>query len=53
MSFRSEVVLHSKRTYDVRVLALLKRPRDVCSKDKGRTAEVRSQESRVGIRAFT
>ena len=50
MGFGSEVVLHSKRTHDVRVSALSERPRDACSKDEGRTAEVRSQES--GVRSW-
>ena len=44
MSFGSGVVLHSKRAHDVRVSAISEMPRDACSKDKGWTAEVRSQE---------
>ena len=47
MGFGSGVALHSKRAHDVRVSALSEKPRDACSKDKGRTAEVRSQESEV------
>ena len=47
MGFGSGVVLHSKQVHDIRVSALSKRPRYACSKDKGRAAEVRSQESEV------
>ena len=47
MGFRSGVVLHSKQAHDIRVSALSERPRDACSKDEDRTAEVRSQESGV------
>ena len=50
MGFGSGVVLHSKRVYDVRVLVLSDKPRDACSKDESQTAEVRSQELRVGTR---
>ena len=46
MDFRSGVVLHLKQAYNVRVLALSEKPRNACSKDEGRTAEVRGQESR-------
>ena len=51
MSFGSGVVLYSKQANDVRVSALSERPRDACSKNEGRTAEVRSQELGVGTRA--
>ena len=47
MGLRSVVVLHSKRVHDIKVLALSKSFRDVCSKYKGRNAEVKSQESGV------
>ena len=52
IDFRSGIVLHSKQVYDVRVPALSEWPRDECSKEKSQTAEVKSQESGVGIIAY-
>ena len=52
MGFRLGVVLYLKRAHDIGVSALLKKPRDICSKDKSQTAELRSQELGVGIRVY-